>query len=149
VFFLLTFLVGFVAEIVGVNTGLIFGEYSYSKILGVQVFNVPVIIGLNWFMLVFTVGCMCHQYKVNIFVKSLAGAALLVILDFFLEFVAIKYNFWIWKEGKAPLQNYLAWFLLSFILLLFFNKSVFYKNNRFAKPFYFIQLIFFILLTIL
>ena len=40
-FLLLTFTWGIFSEIIGVNTGLIFGSYEYGKTLGFQVLNVP------------------------------------------------------------------------------------------------------------
>ena len=50
-YILFAFVIGLVTEIIGVNTGLLFGTYSYSSILGPKLFNVPLIIGLNWVML--------------------------------------------------------------------------------------------------
>jgi putative membrane protein len=35
-------------EVVGVKTGLIFGEYKYGSTLGIKLFEVPLIIGFNW-----------------------------------------------------------------------------------------------------
>ena len=46
--FFLIFLLGFVVEVVGVQTGLIFGSYSYGATLGVKLFDTPLLIGLNW-----------------------------------------------------------------------------------------------------
>ena len=41
-------LIGFIFEIIGVKTGLIFGHYKYCNGLGTKVFDVPLIISLNW-----------------------------------------------------------------------------------------------------
>ena len=149
VFFAVTCLVGFGIEVLGVASGQIFGKYTYGRTLGPQIYDVPVIIGLNWFLLIYTVGCICNSIKTNIFVKSTIGSGMLVILDFFMEPVAIKYNFWRWADGKVPLQNYLAWFTISFVLLLFFNKVLLNRNNPLSKLFFLVELIFFILLSIL
>ena len=46
-FVLVTFATGIVVEIIGVNTQLLFGDYSYGKVLGYQVRNVPLIIGVT------------------------------------------------------------------------------------------------------
>ena len=54
--FFLCFTVGMLAEIIGVNKGLIFGEYSYGDALGIKVFGVPILIGINWCILVFITG---------------------------------------------------------------------------------------------
>jgi bisanhydrobacterioruberin hydratase len=55
-FVLVTFAAGIVVEIIGVNTQLLFGDYSYGKVLGYQVSKVPVIIGINWFLVIYCCG---------------------------------------------------------------------------------------------
>jgi putative membrane protein len=50
------FVIGFFSETVGVKTGLIFGEYSYGKALGFQWMQVPLLIGLNWFIIIYCCG---------------------------------------------------------------------------------------------
>ena len=39
-------------EIIGVKTGLIFGEYIYGNTLGFKVAEVPLIIGFNWLFVI-------------------------------------------------------------------------------------------------
>ncbi|NJN34205.1 MAG: carotenoid biosynthesis protein, partial [Saprospiraceae bacterium] len=41
---------GFVIEMIGVNTGLIFGHYTYDFALGFKVFNTPLSISINWLL---------------------------------------------------------------------------------------------------
>jgi len=57
-FFLLItcFLVGMLSEIIGVKYGFLFGEYSYGNALGIKFMGVPLIIGINWCILVFITG---------------------------------------------------------------------------------------------
>ena len=43
--FVIVFLIGFIAEQIGVHTGYIFGNYSYGNSLGFRVYQVPLIIG--------------------------------------------------------------------------------------------------------
>ena len=44
----LIFSIGMIAEILGVNYGLIFGKYDYGDNLGLKLLGVPLLIGLNW-----------------------------------------------------------------------------------------------------
>ncbi|MEO8172143.1 MAG: carotenoid biosynthesis protein, partial [Sediminibacterium sp.] len=53
VFLLLVFLTGFGAEMIGVNTGRLFGNYYYGEVLGPKRNGVPWLIGLNWFIVIF------------------------------------------------------------------------------------------------
>ena len=52
----LCFITGMVTEIIGVNTGYLFGDYSYGEVLGTKIYGVPLLIGMNWFMSVFCAG---------------------------------------------------------------------------------------------
>ena len=148
-FFVLTFLTGYFIEVVGVKTGMIFGNYSYGPTLGFKLFDVPVIIGINWLILIYIVGVIFNKLNVPGLVKSLFGAAVLTTLDFFIEVVAIKYNFWKWSNYTPPNQNFLAWFVVSFLLLLLFNSMNFSKNNKLAQGLFIIQLVFFVTLSVI
>ncbi|MFW5803961.1 MAG: carotenoid biosynthesis protein [bacterium] len=48
-------IVGFLVEVLGVQTGIIFGSYQYGETLGPKLFQVPLIIGINWLMLVYCI----------------------------------------------------------------------------------------------
>ena len=145
--FMLTVLPGgFLVEVAGVSTGIIFGEYRYERSLGWQLLSVPPVIGVNWFMLVYCAGIISHKLKVNLILKSAAGAALMVALDALIEQTAPTYGFWSWLGGIIPLRNYVAWFIISFGFLCLFHASGFHKQNRLAPVLYIIQLVFFALL---
>ena len=42
------FILGFITEVLGVNFGLVYGSYTYGENLGLKIFEVPLIICLNW-----------------------------------------------------------------------------------------------------
>jgi putative membrane protein len=145
-FILITFLAGFFVEVAGVNTGMIFGKYEYGNTLGTKLFDVPLIIGINWFLLIYSAGTICEKLTYNKYIKSLIGAGLLVMLDVILEPVAVRYDFWSWDMNVIPSQNFIAWFFVSFLLLFLFYSLNFNKDNKLAKALYIIQFVFFALL---
>jgi putative membrane protein len=147
IFCVVSFLAGFFIEVIGINTGLIFGKYTYGASLGFKLINVPLIIGINWLILIYSIGVICNNLKINIIYKSLLGAAMLVILDFFIEPVAVKYDFWLWNNSVVPVQNYIGWFVTSSCLLFLFHKMEFNKSNNLARALYIIQLVFFVILA--
>lgn len=149
IFSILTFLTGYFIEVVGVKTGMIFGHYSYGKTLGFKLLDVPVIIGINWVLLIYIVGVICNRFNLSSLIKSLFGSALLTTLDFFIEVVAIKYDFWKWANYTPPTQNFVAWFIISFFLLLLFHSMNFNKSNKLAQGLFLIQIVFFVTLSIL
>jgi putative membrane protein len=146
IFILVVGYCGYLVEVVGVRTGWIFGHYWYEETLGWSLLYVPAIISLNWFILVYSAGIISNKVRVNIFIKCVIGALLLVILDMLIEQSAHKYHFWAWLDGIIPLRNYIGWFLVSFIFLFIFHKMNFNKQNKLAPVLFVTQLVFFTLL---
>ena len=58
----LIFSIGMIAEILGVNYGLIFGKYDYGDNLGLKLLGVPLLIGLNWVVLTFICGSISNHF---------------------------------------------------------------------------------------
>ena len=145
-FAVVVFCVGFLSEVLGVHTGLLFGDYSYGAALGLKLWQVPLLIGLNWLMLVYTTGHISNYLKLHWLFKALTGAVLMVFLDYFIEPVAMQYDFWSWQGGSIPLSNFIGWFAVAFLLQLYFQKAPFFKNNALAPYVYLVQLVFFLCL---
>lgn len=144
VIFLVSFL-GWVVEVVGVKTGLVFGDYSYGETLGYKVLAVPLSIGLNWGALLYATYVLLADLKLNFWVKIFTGALIVVFLDYFIEPVAIQLDFWTWNDIDIPVQNYVAWFVLSSLLLIVLFKSKIKKVPKsLAFSFLIIQLLFFV-----
>jgi uncharacterized membrane protein len=143
-FAVLVTIAGFMAEVIGIHTGLLFGQYNYGGALGFKLWDVPLLIGLNWLMLVYSTGTIVSKLKVNLLVRALAGAALMVLLDFFMEPVAMQFDFWDWQGGVIPMSNYIGWLGLAFLLHLYFQYIAVYRQNPLAPFVYLVQLLFFI-----
>ena len=109
------FILGFVAEALGVNFGLIFGTYVYGENLGFKLFGVPLMICINWTLLTVTSADITKYISKNIVISSLIGALLMTGLDVILEVSAPRFDFWEFESGVVPLQNYLGWFVTAFI----------------------------------
>ena len=120
-------MIGFFIEVFGVYSGLLFGEYHYGKTLGFQLLGVPLIIGVNWVLLVVSSFAVSSYFVSNSILKVVLSSFIMVLLDFMIEPVAIRLDFWHWQSGIIPLQNYLMWFLVAIIMnwILVFNKFTF------------------------
>jgi putative membrane protein len=149
VFAVFVVIAGYAVEWVGVHTGLVFGTYSYGTTLGLRLDGVPLIIGLNWLILVYGIGHLLFFVQWNRLMKALSGAALMVVTDVFLEVVAIHFGFWNWEGGAVPIDNYLGWFAVSLVFFLLFFYMDFKKENKVAIGIFAIQLTFFILNTLI
>jgi putative membrane protein len=114
-FFSIAFL-GFIIEVIGVKTGLVFGKYSYGDGLGFKLLDVPLIISINWAMLIFAGIRIVSSIFTNK-IKILIVAALLVtVVDLLIEQVAPKLDFWQFDGGLPGLHNYLGWIGVAFFL---------------------------------
>ena len=146
--FIIIYLLGFFVEVVGVKTGLLFGEYIYGNYLGVKLLDVPLIIGVNWLLLVFCTYGLAHKFFKNSFVKIIFASFLMVLLDLAIEPVAIKLGFWSWTGIHVPIQNYFMWFLTSSIMHLVMLKNNVFISLKLSMFILASQLIFFIFLLL-
>lgn len=142
------FLLGFAIEYIGVSTGMLFGNYYYGETLGFKIANVPFIIGLNWFLIIYSVAVLTDSIPTSAVVKIMLGATLAVAIDFLIEPVAMKFDFWSWKGNVVPLQNYIGWFLTSVIMLSVYHALKVKAETRMALPYYFIQIFFFLTINL-
>ena len=150
-FLAISYLIGFCAELYGVQTGQLFGEYVYGRVLGPKIWGTPYMIGVNWMLLSYAVGVTANHLfpKWHWLLKAIMATLLLVSLDVLIEPVAIRYGFWSWKNGTPPLQNYLGWFLVSLPLLCIFTKTQGEVRNKVAVALFILQILFFGILNIL
>lgn len=142
----LIFLFCFTAEQIGVHTGILFGNYSYSNHLGIALFDVPLIIGINWSILSIGAWHICNTILASKWVKILAASLLMVLFDFVMEPTAIDLNYWTWTNGSIPVTNYVSWFLISIPAI--WICSIFQSNHSgISKTVFISQALFFTFLS--
>lgn len=144
----ITYVITFILEVVGVKTGLIFGDYYYGSTLGIKLFDVPLIIGFNWVLVILGSISISKLITNNLFLSAVISAFIALIFDLILEPIAIRLNYWNWSEGIIPIQNYLAWFIIALFSSFVFNYSKLNVSSKISMHFLFVQLVFFIILLI-
>ena len=128
------FIFGFIVEVIGVNTGIIFGEYTYGKTLGLTLFSTPLIMGVNWINLsLASFGILSFFTDKKIWLIILSSL-LMVFLDYIIEPIAINLDFWSWEYITVPIHNYFGWFFCAIIaqLLIVFSKAKINQKIAFA-----------------
>jgi uncharacterized membrane protein len=140
------FWLGFGAELIGVHTGYLFGDYVYGPTLGPKLWDVPIIIGVNWFILSYLTGVIFHKIP-NDYYAAFLGALSMTAFDYIIEPVAVALEFWAWKYEEIPLGNYGAWFLVSFLIHLIYRKANFEKSNPIAVYLLTAMILFFTILN--
>ena len=118
--------VGFCAEVVGVHTGVPFGDYSYSGSLGWQVAGVPIIAGLAWTMLAWPAALVARRLAGSAPMRVLIGGWALASWDLFLDPQLVAAGHWRWAHPDphlpgvptVPLTNFAGWLLVSMAISL-------------------------------
>ena len=113
---LIVFLSGYLLELLGVKTGFPFGNYQYSENLGIRLFDVPLIIGVNWLILLYVCLSLAQRFFKQNALVVLFAALSMMLLDMVIEPAAVKLNFWQWQNQIIPLKNYISWFVISGLL---------------------------------
>ena len=119
-----------IVEIIGVKTGIPFGTYEYDPArLGPTVFQVPLLIPLAWFMMLYP-----SWLVVNHLVKAKIPAVLLSSLlmaswDLYLDPQMVNEGYWTWFISGAPSQeipisNFVGWFITAAIIFTLVSKFV-------------------------
>ncbi|MEO1258278.1 MAG: carotenoid biosynthesis protein [Bacteroidota bacterium] len=137
------FAIGMFVEIIGVKYGFLFGEYYYGENLGIKIMGVPILIGINWAVLTFMTSVISHHLFKGHWAYLLVAAFLMVFLDFFIEPNAPVFDFWYWPNGHAPLRNYIAWYVIAFLLHVMVRKEVAEKDYKVPLHIFVTQLVFF------
>jgi putative membrane protein len=140
---------GYFIEVIGVNTHLIFGHYNYGDALGIKVFHTPLLIGLNWLMLMYAGSSVTEGIKLNGWLRILVASFLILLYDIVLEKIAPALDMWHWENDIVPFRNYLAWFLITFLFQGFLKVTKVKTVNSLAFIIVLMQVTFFCSLLIL
>lgn len=146
--FISIYIIGFFVEVAGVNTGLIFGDYIYGESLGIKLFNTPLIIGLNWLLLVYITASVLELSKLTMLLKILFGAFLMLGYDLIIEQIAPILDMWTWQNNKVPVKNYVTWFLLALVFHTAIQVFKINTKNKLAPVILVCQILFFLVLLI-
>ena len=142
--------VSFGIEWLGVQTGAIFGEYTYGQTLRPSIGGVPISIGCAWFVMLIASTAVAQKIAPKSLTENrlhlaCVVAVLMVCFDLLMEPAAVKLDYWTWLDNNVPLQNYLVWFGLSFIFATIGLQTGVLRQKLppIAVHFYFAQLIYF------
>ena len=146
---MLIFLFGLIVELLGVNYGLFFGDYSYGANLGSKIYGVPYVIGFNWVLLIIATGSVSDKLiKGREIYKIIFASFLMVLIDLLMEKSAPKLDFWEFVISPVPFSNYLWWFIFSLCFQYIFFKTVKTKEYNLSSNILVIQFIFFGMLAV-
>jgi len=138
----------YILQVISVNNNSIFGSFGYGSTFKHQIAGVPIIISLFWVVLIISALSLASKITRNAILRILYASLLLVILDFLMEPVAMKLDYWQWEGKTVPLQNYATWFIISFLITSVFAIVRMEPRSLVSRTFFLILIAFFALLNI-
>jgi putative membrane protein len=143
----IAYVIGFTSELIGVKTGLLFGDYVYGSVLGPSLFGVPLMVGALWALVASSIwSCLPAELGLR---RVPFMAVIAVAYDIILEHFAVRFGLWAW-EGSIPLSNALGWFLVSGLIgLLYHRLSIMLPRTEISTIILPVHTLFFIFLILL
>jgi len=138
-FFILTSVISYVLEEVGVRSGLVYGAYHYGAKLGPKLGSVPVLIPLAWFMMIYPSWIVARALLRGVDTSSLFGLAAQAMVaawvmsawDAVMDPGMAASGNWVWEYGGGyfgvPLRNYFGWLITT--LLVFLGAGLLWRGK--------------------
>jgi bisanhydrobacterioruberin hydratase len=147
--FISIYCLSFIVEVIGVKTRLIFGNYHYGNGLGIKLLNTPLMIGINWVMLVYCASSLIERFKIHPVFKVISSGFIMLIYDVIVEHIAPRIDMWYWENNSVPIQNYIAWFLIAVGFQTLIRTLGIKIQNQIAGTIFICQALFFLSLIVL
>ncbi len=138
-FFILTAVISYLLEEVGVRSGLVYGAYHYGAKLGPKLGSVPVLIPLAWFMMIYPSWIVARALLRSVDTCSLVGLAAQAMVaacvmsawDAVMDPGMAASGNWVWENGGGyfgvPLRNYFGWLITT--LLVFIGAGLLWRGK--------------------
>ena len=153
IFFCITVIISFFAEIIGSKTGCFFGgkyQYNIHNVPGYVYYGIPFLIPIAWFGIIYTGMNFCYfitgiQFPLDTFINNylyiIFSSFLVMLLDVILDPIAVDEKRWGWdKPGMyygVPILNFIGWFLVPIIILFLFLQFFKPEHNSNISSFLF------------
>lgn len=123
-FLLLGGSIGFIAEVVGVRYGLVFGGYRYTDVLSPHFLEVPLVMICAWLVLAGYVRQMLSGFRLSRWLLIVLASIWMTAIDLVIDPLAANaLGYWRWFETGVyygiPSHNFIGWFAVS--LLVFWS----------------------------
>jgi lycopene beta-cyclase len=127
VVFVIVAVVTYFMEFIGSKTDFPFGAYDYTSLLQPQLFGVPLIIPLAWFMMLgpsWAVAYLILGKNLSTPVRRalfvLISALAITAWDLYLDPQMVGWGFWVWDNPSGyfgiPFVNFFGWILTGLIV---------------------------------
>ncbi len=123
-------IIAYVLEEIGVHTGIIYGRYYFTSMMGPKLDVIPVALVCLWVLLLYIAFTMTNlildgtpylqKFSVGrIFFGAVVGALLVTTFDLNADPFAAANGWWVWLDGGpyfgVPIHNFVGWFFVAFV----------------------------------
>jgi uncharacterized membrane protein len=150
-FFAISTVVSWLFEQAGVATGLVFGAYHYTDVIGFKIGSVPLLVPLAWFMMIYPSYAIANvilrrkpgavfRDSWGIAGASLLSSAVMTAWDLGLDprMSGPSVLAWVWERGGAyfgvPYQNFVGWMATTFTVYLIFRWLESVRPDGYDEP---------------
>lgn len=147
-FFIPAFFGIYLLQVVSVNNDALLGSQQFGSVFAHKIAGVPFIVSLFWIVTIFSSLSLAVKLVKNNPLRIVLASLFIVILDIFLEQVAMKLDYWQWENRVVPLSNYVIWFIASLVLTTAILIIKIEPRSQVSRSFFIIQTAFFFLLWI-
>jgi putative membrane protein len=115
-------LLGLASELLGTHTGVPFGPYSYTTLLGPKILGlVPVVIPLSWFLMLYASLGVAARLRAGPVATAVAATLGLVAWDVLMDpAMSAVFPFWQWHVDGVfygmPLVNWVGWTVTGLVM---------------------------------
>ncbi|MCX6991302.1 MAG: carotenoid biosynthesis protein [Chlamydiae bacterium] len=133
-YLILAMIIGYSAEFIGINTGLVFGSYYYNPENPLMIFGVPLFIPVAYGYLIYSGNLLLVAIskrflkKSNLWLLAILSGFILTLKDVVTDPIhSTIQSEWIWRMGGAyfgvPIHNFIGWFFV-FTIMTFVTVSL-------------------------
>lgn len=125
--------IAYVLEEIGVHTGIIYGRYYFTALMGPKLDVIPIAVFCGWVSLIYMAWIVTnllvegsptpikHTPSLIVF-RAIVGALVVTTFDLNADPFAVENGWWVWLDGGAyygvPIHNYVGWFIVAFVSYL-------------------------------
>jgi uncharacterized membrane protein len=137
-FFVLSMVISWLYEEIGVATGAIYGPYHYTDLLGPKLGHVPLLIPIAWFMMIYPSYVVANLIAGPIVRPQRDTIGRMIWLAFMSAMIMTAWDLtmdpgmssppdpaWVWEQGGpffgVPLQNFAGWMLTTFTVYVIYG----------------------------
>ena len=128
VFLAITLVVGNIFENLGTRTGLPFGSYYFTDIMGPKLLGIPLLMGPAYLAIGYTswmISYLILRPAPRLFATPLLATVIAVTWDLSADPTwSTVSHFWIWRHGGpyfgVPIMNFFGWFLTNYVIFQLF-----------------------------